>query len=469
VLFGAVELGECVPAMIRRLGLRFAAFFRATTPDPFVLAIGLTVVVFVLAAIVEGKTPFEIIDAWQGSKGFWSLLAFAMQMVLILVTGHALTSAPVAKRALRRLAQLPKSGPGAVALVSVVAMSMALLNWGLGLIVGAILARDVGRHCHARGIRVHYPLLAAAGYTGLLCWHGGMSGTAPLKMTTAADVEKFLGPELASSVDPIPFTETVLGWENLLVTGGLLVLVPLVCMALCPKDDDPAESIERFDPGEDDAEDEPPPETIPERIEQSRWLTLILVALLGAAVVRWLMEKGIGKLDPNALNLVFLTLGLALHGTVKRYVRAVGEAVKGASGIVLQFPFYAGIMGVVRTTGLAATFSKSMAAVVPAKFFALTTMFSAAVVNLFVPSGGGQWAVQGPISIEAALRLGVDPKLAVMAVAYGDQLTNMLQPFWALPLLAITGVKARDLIGYTAVLMLAAALWIGACLLAISG
>lgn len=454
--------------MIRRLGLRFAAFFRATTPDPFVLAIGLTLVVFVLAALVEGKGPVEIVDAWQGSKGYWSLLAFAMQMVLILVTGHAMTSAPIARRALRRIAQWPKSGSGAVALVSAVAMAMALLNWGLGLIVGAILARDVGRHCHARGIRVHYPLLAAAGYTGLLCWHGGMSGTAPLKMSTAADVEKFLGAELAKTVEPIPFTETVLGLENIVVSGGLLVLVPLLCMALCPKDDDPVQSIEEFDPREEDTSDDPAPETIPEKIEQSRWLTVVLVVMLGAAVWRWLDQKGIGKLDPNALNLMFLTVGLALHGTVKRYVRAVGEAVRGASGIVLQFPFYAGIMGVVRTTGLAATFSSSMAAIVPAKLFAVTTMFSAAVVNLFVPSGGGQWAVQGPISVEAALRLGVEPKLAVMAVAYGDQLTNMLQPFWALPLLAITGVKARDLIGYTAVLMLAAAVWIGACLIVLS-
>jgi len=455
--------------MIRRLGHRFAGFFRATTPDPFVLAVALTLLVFALAAAVEGKGPMEIIAAWQGDTGFFSLLAFTMQMVLILVTGHALASAPVVTRLLSRIAQIPQSGAQAAFLVSFVAIATAILNWGLGLVVGAILAREVGKSCAARSVPAHYPLLSAAGYTGLMCWHGGFSGSAPLMMTTEANVTRFLGEDVAREVGTLTFTETVLGPMNLVVTLGLLVIIPALVAALAPRGDEPSESMADY-LGDDTATKlgvettEADAETVPERIERSPITMLVIVIPLGAAFTLWLRDVGIAKLDPNALNLLFLTLGLALHGTLKRYREAVADAVRGTSGIILQFPFYAGIMGVMRGTGLGATFAAGMTAAATPQTYGVLTMLSAGVINLFVPSGGGQWAVQGPIAVEASSALSVPLEHAVMAVAYGDQLTNMLQPFWALPLLAITGVKARDVIGYTAIVMIAGAMWMGTML-----
>ncbi len=456
-----------VPAMIRRLGHRFAAFFRATTPDPFVLAVGLTLLTFLLAAIIESVGPLEIVRAWQGDTGFFSLLAFTMQMVLILVTGHALASAPVVKRFLVGVAALPRSGAQAAFLVAFVAIFTALLNWGLGLVVGAILAREVGKSCAARGIAAHYPLLSAAGYTGLMCWHGGFSGSAPLMMTTEANVARFLGEDVATEVGTLSFMKTVLSPMNLVVTLGLLFLVPALAAALAPRGAEPCESMTEYlgAPPEDDGEEEAAAETLPERIEASPITAWLLVIPLGAAFALWLVDVGIAKLDPNALNLLFLTLGLALHGSLRRYRLAVADAVAGTSGIVLQFPFYAGIMGVMRGTGLGATFASAITSAASAHSYGVLTMLSAGVINLFVPSGGGQWAVQGPIAVEASRTLGVPLSEAVMAVAYGDQLTNMLQPFWALPLLAITGVKAKDVIGYTAIIMLAGAIWMGTVLL----
>ncbi len=452
--------------MIRRLGHRFAAFFRATTPDPFVLAVGLTLAAFALAAVIEGEGPVEIVRAWQGDTGFFSLLAFTMQMVLILVTGHALASAPIVKRTLVRIAALPRSGAQAAFLVAFVAIATAILNWGLGLVVGAILAREVGRSCASRGIGAHYPLLSAAGYTGLMCWHGGFSGSAPLMMTTDANVARFLG-ETGAEVGTLSFMETVLSPMNLVVTLGLLVLVPGLCASLAPRGDEPAESMDDYLDGPHDAEAEPEPEaeleTVPERIEASPITAWLIIVPLAVAFAVWLDDVGIGKLDPNALNLLFLTLGLALHGSLERYRLAVADAVSGTSGIVLQFPFYA-IMGVMRGTGLGATFATAVTSAASAQTYGALTMLSAGAINLFVPSGGGQWAVQGPIAVEASNALGVPLAKAVMAVAYGDQLTNMLQPFWALPLLAITGVKARDVIGYTAILMLGGAVWMGVIL-----
>lgn len=280
-------------------------------------------------------------------------------------------------------------------------------------------------------------------------------------VTSEENLRGFLGPELAARTGPVPFTETVLSPANLLVSLGLLLLIPALAAALCPRAGDPVEGIDAFAPGPPFVPTAPSRATIPERLEASPWVAALIVIPLLAAVGLWMSDVGITQLDPNALNLLFLALGIGLHGSLRQYGAAVHDAVSGASGIVLQFPFYAGIMGVMRVTGLAAMFSSSIVNAVSATWFPLATVGSAAIVNLFVPSGGGQWAVQGPIAMEAALHLGLSPATAVMSVAYGDQLTNMLQPFWALPLLAVTGVRAKDIIGYTAVLMIAATLWIG--------
>jgi short-chain fatty acids transporter len=450
--------------MLRRLGHRFEAFFRATTPDPFVLAVGLTLVVFGLAAVVEGTGPLDIVRAWQGDAGFWSLLSFTMQMVLILVTGHALAATRPARALIVAVARLPRDGRQAAALVAFVSIACALVNWGLGLIVGALLAREVGRTCEARAIRAHYPLLVAAGYSGLMCWHGGFSGTAPLKMTTAADVSTFLGAELATRVAPVPFTDTVLGTGNLVVSGGLLLIVPVLCFFLAPAAGEETEPASRFAPPDDAEPEEAPPQSWPERIERSRVTTALIVVPLVIAIVLWVREVGISALEPNAINLVFLTAGLILHGSLSRYATAIGRAAAGAAGIILQFPFYAGIMGVMRTTGLARDIAAWLASHAPAQAYTVVTFLAAGLVNLFVPSGGGQWAVQGPVAVEAALDLGLPLPQVVMAVAYGDQWTNMLQPFWALPLLAITGIKAKDILGYTALFLIAGGIWMAACL-----
>lgn len=450
--------------LLQRLGDRFAHFFRKTTPDPMVLAVLLTGLTFALAWLAEGSTPREIIAAWQGDAGFFSLLAFSMQMVLILVTGHALASAPVCRSLITSLASCAVGPKTAIVLISFTAMLCGLLNWGLGLIVGAMLARDVAGKLRAQGIGHNYPLLVAAGYTGMLCWHGGLSGSAPLKMTLERDVVQFLGTELAAQVGTLSFTQSVLSIPNLVVTGGLVILVPLFLALLHPRDvDAPTEApLEEDTPSAKQPTANAPWAT---RLESSRLLAWLVVLALAAGVWQFLQTRGLAQLDPNALNLIFLTLGLAAHGNLRSYAQAVGDGIAGTTGIVLQFPFYAGIMGVMRTTGLAASMASTMTQSVAPQFFALATFASAALVNLFIPSGGGQWAVQAPIAMQGAVDLGLSPALTMMAVAYGDQLTNMLQPFWALPLLAITGAKAKDVIGYTALLMVFAGLWIGTWLL----
>ena len=464
--------------MISTLGLRISAAFRRTAPDPFVLAVLLTLATFVLVLARTPTTFPAAVSLWAGTEGVWSagMLRFAMQMCLILVTGHALASSPPVSRLLDGLAAAPRSAPQAVALVALVAASLGVLNWGLGLIAGALMARRVGAAMERLGVAVHYPLLAAAGYVGLLVWHGGFSGSAPLKVTQPGEIRDIFGPD--APFGPIALTGTILSPMNLVVTGGLLVIAPALLAVMSPRRAEDVEPASRFVPVEPDAAPLPEPDKplVPRLLEDSPLVTLLLVALIAwwgwgyympptdpATGVR--PPSGITQLTPDTVNMTMLALGLLLHGTPRRYVRAVERAASGCAGVILQFPLYAGIMGLMAGSGLTAQMASAIADTSSSTTLPLFTFVSAAVVNLFVPSGGGQWAVQGPIAMHAAADAGVNPAKMVMAVAYGDQLTNMLQPFWALPLLAITGVKARDIVGYTAIVMVVAGAWMAAGLL----
>jgi len=454
--------------MIAKLGRTLNAVFSKSAPDPFVIAIGLTLLSAVLSLSLghyEGSETITqranaMIDSWRGSDGLWKFLAFGMQMSLMLVTGHALAASRPIRGLIELLAGIPRSAPAAAALVGLVAAVFGLINWGLGLIVGALFAREVARVCASRGIRVHGPLLAAAGYMGLLVWHGGLSGSAPLKMTTEAEARDVLPASVFESLQSgaVPLSETLLSPMNLFVSGGLLVLIPLVLWLLSPKDDleivpMPIDDAERGEPERGEASG------FPDWIERSPIVVWSLAGLLLWAFARFATADGLMKLGPNEVNAVMLAIGLLMHGSVRSYLCAAEDGARGCAGIILQFPLYAGIMGMLSTSGLINDFSAFMGEIASETTAPVFTMFSAAIVNVFVPSGGGQWGIQGPIALQTGAEVGVAPSKMIMAVAYGDQLTNMLQPFWALPLLAITRVRAREIIGYTAVVMLAAGVW----------
>lgn len=462
-------------AFISRLGEGISGVFRRIVPDPFVIAVVLTVVTLALAVVFTESSVVDVVDYWAGRRagpggsgsnaGVWGLLSFSMQMCMILVTGHALAMSPPVVRGLRAMSGLPRTSAQAVLLVAGVACVLGVLNWGLGLIAGAVLARRVGEDLSRRGVRAHYPLLAAAGYTGLLVWHGGFSGSAPLKMTTERGVaDVFHG---SFRPEPIPLTEMLFSPMNLFITGGLVVMVPVLMSMLTPGRAEAIQPIEAFvvsreEPRAPSSERLPPVVRV---LERTPIVNFVLVALIGAWAWRYYVPpeagaaSGITALTPDTVNLTMLMLGLALHGTPASYLRAVEESASGCAGILLQFPLYAGIMAVMLETGLTADLARVMAEWSTRGTMPLLTLLDAAVINLFVPSGGGQWAIQGPIAMEAGAAAGVEPARMVMVVAYGDELTNMLQPFWALPLLAITGVKAREIVGYTAVVMVAAGVW----------
>lgn len=475
--------------MIARLGLVISRVFQRTAPDPFILAILLTLLTAALALLLGFRNPEEswlssrpaaaiqLLDAWRSDNGLWKLLAFGMQMCLILVTGHAIASAPQVRPALDRLARLPRSSASAAALVALVACAAGLVNWGLGLIVGAFLARATGESLARRGIPHHYPLLVAAAYSTMMLWHGGLSGSAPLTVTSRAEAIKVLPAGVVDMAvgEGIPLTQTIFSPLNLFITLGLLVLVPVVAAALAPRrademapfglDADTGVERGRSDAALTETAGGVERRSLAERLEHSRVLAWTLAIALALGLVRFGQTTGLASVGLNEINGAMLAIGLVLHGSPIRYMRAIEEAASACAGIIIQFPLYAGIMVMMSRSGLVQLIAEGMTTVGSARTVPIFSFVSAGVINLFVPSGGGQWAIQGPIALDAGVAAGVPAGKMVMSVAYGDQLTNMLQPFWALPLLAVTGAKARDIVGYTAILMLVGAAWVALGLL----
>ena len=416
-------------------------------PEPFIFAILLTFVAAIVAMPLCHQTPLEVVEHW--GDGIWNLLAFAMQMALVLVCGSTLAAAPIVKRGIDAMARLPQSAPSAIALVTVVSALACWINWGFGLIVGVVFAKAIAR----QRSDVDYRLLIASAYSGFVVWHAGISGSIPLTMATPGD-----SLALATNgalVDPVPLGQTVINWHNLATVLFVIIGITIANTLMHPK-----QGILTIDPallndnhGDDKASASASTDKTPaQRLEHSRLLSWLVALMLVAYLVIHLGMGGAG-LDLGGVIMIFLALGLVLHSTPVDYVRAFGRATTGAAGIILQFPFYAGIMGIVTGVGLSGISLGGVMADACIRIsnpvtYPLLTFVCAAVLNLFVPSGGGHWAVQAPVMFTAGANLGVDPGLTGMAIAWGDAWTNLIQPFWALPALAIARLDAKDIMGY---------------------
>lgn len=410
-------------------------------PDAYLFAVILTIIVFVLGMAIESSTPTEMVQYW--GNGFWSLLTFAMQMSLIVVTGYILANTPFVKGILQGLAALAKTPGQAIILVTLVGTIGSLINYGFGLVVGALMAIAVVK----RVPTVDFRLLVASAYTGFLVWHGGLSGSVPLLIATD-------GHFLVDQIGTVPVTQTLFSTFNIFIVAFLVVTLPIVNrLMLKGHAGDQFVDTVKFD-------DPPPSETKPkkemtpaERMENSRVLTLI-IGLLGLAYIFYHFSTKGFDLNINVVNFIMLFLGILLHGTPKRFLDCANDSVKSVSGIIIQFPFYAGIMGMMTSSGLSETMSLWFVSISNEVTFPLFTFLSAGLVNVFVPSGGGQWAVQGPIMLSAGMEIGVDTARTAMAVAWGDAWTNMIQPFWALPLLGIAGLRIRDIMGFCTIVLI---------------
>lgn len=424
--------------------------FKALLPSPFTIAVLLTVITFILAYFIPEQKEdvnrlYSLLTYWENGIRNPPLLVFAFQMMLMLVLGHALAlSAPVAK-AIGILTRFGTSTSCAAWVITFSTMTVGFFNWGLGLVFGAILARKTAEWASSQGIKLNYPLIGAAGYSGMMVWHGGLSGSAPLKVAEP-------GHFLEEITRVIPVTETLFSSLNIFTSLLLFIILPLILFFAgkrFPGKSSPSLPVFQF------SEKDTQPVTGMEKLDSVKGLGLIsgLIILTYLIIKTVSSSAALSLINPDFINLILLGCCLLLHRNIKEFLLSVEHGMPGAAGILIQFPLYFGIMGIMSESGLIQIVSEGFVAISNENSFPIFTFISAALVNIFVPSGGGQWAVQGPVIVEAATTLGVPVSKAVMALAYGDQLTNMLQPFWALPLLGITGLKAKEILPYSLLLM----------------
>lgn len=434
--------------------------FKRLMPSPFAIAILLTLITMFLALVFTKNTEEQshiltILGYWE--KGIWNnaLLVFAYQMMLILVLGHILVLSKPMNTLIIKLTDRVSNTSNAVVLVCVSTMLVSFFNWGLGLIFGAIMARKVAEASQKRGFPINYPLVGASGYVGLMIWHGGISGSAPLKVAESGHLASLMhGVDdtslLNSLPDFIPFSATVFSSFNLILFGVLLIIVPLFLYQLGKKAPNTVVNLPIYKGTISSSEKTSGAEKLDHSKIFGIGTGLLILITFFYKYHHSILEMVI---TPNMLNFFMLGLALVMHQSFKSFLAAVEEAITGASGILIQFPLYFGIMGIMRDSGMVVQIADFFVSIATPLTLPLFTFFSGGLVNIFVPSGGGQWAIQGPIVIESALKLGVPLNKAIMALAYGDQITNMLQPFWALPLLGITKLKAKEILPYTLLLM----------------
>jgi short-chain fatty acids transporter len=460
------------PGPVARAALALTDWTERWVPDAFIFALIATALVIAGAVAVTPATLTQTIDAW--GRGFWDLIPFTLQMALVIITGHVLATSPPMGRLIRAIASWPRTPRGAVALVTFFALASAWFNWGFSLVFSAVLAIEIARRVEG----VDYRALAAASMLGLgSIWAQGLSGSAALQMATPGALQPQIrdivahGGLVAGGL--IPFQHTIFLWQSFVAVAVEIVIVVLVMYFATPPagrgktaadlgiDLGPthrsAPTVAGAAPATVVGADLRVRPTPGQYLEHSPLLSRLVVLLGVAYLWRYFAQAAepLNALNLNVLNLAFLLLGFLLHGTPARLMRAVQDATPAVWGIILQFPFYAGIAGVIIATHLnEQVASLFVRASTPATFPALVATYSA-VLGVFVPSGGSKWVIEAPYVMEAAHTMKVHLGWVVSAYDLGEALANLLQPFWMLPILGLFKLGARDVMGYTIVVFLA--------------
>jgi short-chain fatty acids transporter len=427
--------------MINRILMFFVNLMQKYLPDPFAIAWIISLAVVAMAMGITHKGPVEIANYW--GQGFFDILAFAMQMTLVVITGYALASARIVHKFLQDIVRIPRTPWQTILFIGFVSMALYYLNWGLGLIAGGLLAREAAK-LHPD---VDFRLMVAAAFSGVIITHGGLSASVPLLINTK-------GHFLEKDIGLVPLSQTIFYPQALFITITLAIVIPFVLLLMIPKKEDTVLA----DPAllqEEQVEvvAGPVEKQLADRVESSKILNYTL-GLMGLIYLIYYFGKNGFNLNLNIIIFAFLILGILAHGTLMNYSKAVSKGSNTAAGIILQFPFYAGIMGIMKGSGLVFVISGWLLQMSSYKTFELCCYFSSLIISVFIPSAGGHWVVQAPFMLPAAAQLGVEPWKVAMGVAWGESIWNVVCPFWALPLLAIAHISIRDLIGFTVLLFI---------------
>jgi short-chain fatty acids transporter len=424
-----------------RVGVALSNWSERWFPDPLVFAL-LGIVLVFLIGLVAGEKPSDL--AIQGGKGFWSLIPFTMQMVMIIIGGYVVASTPLVQRGMQKLAGVPKTPRQAIVLVAVFSELTALISWGMSPIVSALFVRQLTQR--VKGL--DYRAAGAAAYVGgATVWALGLSSSAAMLMATRSAIP----PRLLAISGLIPLTGTIFLWPSLLMAAVLIVVGISVAYLSAPAPEK-ARTAESYGMKWEPFQLELEPRTKPgEWLEYSPVLTILVVALLVVYLVdlfRTSPQGALAALDLNTFNLIFLTAGLLLQWRPKRFLRAVMECVPGTAGVIIQFPLYAVIFGMIVGTGLSDKAARLLTSVSTHNTFALFVALYSATLGVFIPSGGSKWIIEAPYVLQAAIQHHVNLGWVVQIYNASEALPNLINPFFMLPLLGILRLRARDLVGY---------------------
>jgi short-chain fatty acids transporter len=426
---------------LARLGLTMSDFSERWFPDPLVFALVGIIVVFVIGLILR-ESPSKL--ALAGGKSFWSLVPFTMQMVMIIIGGYVVASTPLVYGIIRKLASLPASGRSAVAWVALFSMLTSLISWGLSLVFSGLLVREMAHRVKG----MDYRAAGAAGYLGLgAVWALGLSSSAAMLMATRSSIP----PSLLAISGVIPLTQTVFLWQSLLVAVVLIAVSVAIAFLTAPSEAS-ARTAEAMGIAYEPLHGELEPRTKPgEWLEYTPVITLAVVALLGwylVDVFRTSPQGALAVLDLNTYNLIFITLGLLLHWRPKNFIRSVAGAIPATGGVIIQFPFYAVIFGMIVGTGISDWLAKLFVSVSTHGTYPILVAIYSAVLGVFVPSGGSKWIIEAPYVMQAANAHQVHLGWVVQIYNAAEALPNLVNPFWMLPLLGLLRLKAREIVGY---------------------
>ena len=444
--------------MISRMALALTDWTERWVPDAFVFALLGTFIVVIAGVTVTPSSLSQVVDAW--GRGFWELIPFTLQMALVIITGHVLATSQPMGRVIRTVAAWPRTPKGAVALVTFFALASSWLNWGFSLVFSAVLAREVARRVEG----VDYRALAAASFLGIgSIWAQGLSGSAALQMATAGALQ----PEIrnivaANGIVPggiIPFRNTIFLWQSLVsVLVEIVVVTTVMWLATPPPGRGKTARDLGIDLGTGEIE---PPKVVAHPapgawLEHSPLLSWLVVVLGAGYLVRYFSQapEPLNAINLNIVNLAFLLAGFLLHRTPARLMHAVQAATPAVWGVILQFPFYAGIAGIITATHLNDRLADVFVRVSNATTFPALVAIYSAVLGVFVPSGGSKWVIEAPYVMAAAHELKVHLGWVVASYDLGEALANLVQPFWMLPILGLFKLAARDVMGYTLVVFL---------------
>ncbi|MFC7655349.1 short-chain fatty acid transporter [Pseudonocardia benzenivorans] len=419
----------------------FADVMRKYLPDPLVLVIGLTILTAVLAMAFKGTAPRDVVDAW--GSGFWDLLAFTMQMALVLVLGFVLAKTGPVDRLLDLIAARVNSPRVAVAIAVLIGGLASYLNWGFGLVIGGVIAKKLATR--VRG--VHYPLIIASAYSAFTLYGLGLSASIPVIISTP-------GHPLESAMGVVTLSKTIFSWQMLTLAAVVLVVLMILMPSMHPRDP------EKVVPIAEQQQDSTVERSLrpvgrlefADRLNHSR----IVSYAIGAIGVVYLVLHFVdgGKLDINSVNFTLLFGGILLCGTPAMYVDKMREGIITVAGVVLQYPFYAGIMAIMGASGLVGSIASGLSSIATADTLPVVNLWASWVINFFAPSAGGHWVLQGPFAIEAAHSLGSSVPINAMAVMLGNAWNDIVQPLWLIPALALSRLRLKDIMGYLVIAMI---------------